>query len=94
MTFIYDQITAKQTTRPRLFVSVSLFPAVSCPSLWVGGWVGGWVTSVTGVVTLSFSGLSAGVRTEHVDDLRVFLLVCGLRKVKDPLYLVRVFSGR
>ncbi|KAK1892906.1 Glycosyltransferase 1 domain containing protein 1 [Dissostichus eleginoides] len=28
---------------------------------------------------------------EHVDELRVFLLVCGLRRVKDPLYLVEVF---
>lgn len=28
------------------------------------------------------------------DDLRVFLLICGLRRVKDPLYLVDVFSGR
>ncbi|KAM4576891.1 glycosyltransferase 1 domain-containing protein 1 isoform 2-T2 [Odontesthes bonariensis] len=36
---------------------------------------------------------SSGVRSEHVDDLRVFLLVCGLRRVKDPLYLVRVFSA-
>lgn len=35
---------------------------------------------------------SSGVRTEHVDELRVFLLVCGLRRVKDPLYLVEVFS--
>uniref|UniRef100_A0A8V0ZFW3 Glycosyltransferase 1 domain containing 1 n=1 Tax=Gallus gallus TaxID=9031 RepID=A0A8V0ZFW3_CHICK len=26
------------------------------------------------------------------DDLRVFLLICGLRRVKDPLYLVDVFS--
>uniref|UniRef100_A0A3Q3VNG4 Glycosyl transferase family 1 domain-containing protein n=1 Tax=Mola mola TaxID=94237 RepID=A0A3Q3VNG4_MOLML len=29
---------------------------------------------------------------EHVDELRVFLLVCGLRRVKDPLYLVDLFS--
>lgn len=36
---------------------------------------------------------SSGVRTEHVDELRVFLLVCGLRRVKDPLYLVEVFSN-
>jgi len=28
------------------------------------------------------------------DSLHVFLLVCGLRRVKDPLYLVDVFSGR
>ncbi|XP_029998346.1 glycosyltransferase 1 domain-containing protein 1 isoform X2 [Sphaeramia orbicularis] len=35
---------------------------------------------------------STGVSTEHVDDLRVFLLVCGLRRVKDPLYLVEDFS--
>ncbi|XP_069034264.1 glycosyltransferase 1 domain-containing protein 1 [Embiotoca jacksoni] len=35
---------------------------------------------------------SSGVRSEHVDELRVFLLVCGLRRVKDPLYLVEEFS--
>ncbi|XP_019949486.1 glycosyltransferase 1 domain-containing protein 1 isoform X2 [Paralichthys olivaceus] len=35
---------------------------------------------------------SSGVSTEHLDELRVFLLVCGLRRVKDPLYLVKVFS--
>ncbi|XP_017272664.1 glycosyltransferase 1 domain-containing protein 1 isoform X3 [Kryptolebias marmoratus] len=36
---------------------------------------------------------SSGVRSERVDELRIFLLVCGLRRVKDPLYLVEVFSG-
>uniref|UniRef100_UPI0037E9BF36 glycosyltransferase 1 domain-containing protein 1 isoform X2 n=1 Tax=Semicossyphus pulcher TaxID=241346 RepID=UPI0037E9BF36 len=35
---------------------------------------------------------SSGVSSERVDELRVFLLVCGLRRVKDPLYLVEVFS--
>ncbi|XP_070689685.1 glycosyltransferase 1 domain-containing protein 1 isoform X3 [Pempheris klunzingeri] len=35
---------------------------------------------------------SSGVSSEHVDELRVFVLVCGLRRVKDPLYLVEVFS--
>ncbi|XP_038560664.1 glycosyltransferase 1 domain-containing protein 1 [Micropterus salmoides] len=35
---------------------------------------------------------SSGVSSEHVDELSVFLLVCGLRRVKDPLYLVEVFS--
>ncbi|XP_008304320.1 glycosyltransferase 1 domain-containing protein 1 isoform X2 [Stegastes partitus] len=35
---------------------------------------------------------SSGVEREHVDELRVFLLVCGLRRVKDPLYLLEVFS--
>ncbi|XP_044051679.1 glycosyltransferase 1 domain-containing protein 1 isoform X6 [Siniperca chuatsi] len=35
---------------------------------------------------------SLGVSSEHVDELRVFLLVCGLRRVKDPLYLLEVFS--
>lgn len=47
------------------------------------------------IVVLSFfvSGFSPGVSSEHVDELRVFLLVCGLRRVKDPLYLVEVFSG-
>ncbi|KAA0713790.1 Glycosyltransferase 1 domain-containing protein 1 [Triplophysa tibetana] len=32
------------------------------------------------------------VSTEKVEDLRVFLLVCGLRRVKDPLYLLEAFS--
>lgn len=47
------------------------------------------------IVALSFSvsGFSPGVGREHVDQLHVFLLVCGLRRVKDPLYLVKVFSG-
>lgn len=35
---------------------------------------------------------SSGVSGERVDELRVFLLVCGLRRVKDPLYLVQAFS--
>ncbi|KAM7416291.1 hypothetical protein PAMA_018386 [Pampus argenteus] len=35
---------------------------------------------------------SSGVSREDVDQLHVFLLVCGLRRVKDPLYLVDVFS--
>ncbi|XP_028851101.1 glycosyltransferase 1 domain-containing protein 1 isoform X2 [Denticeps clupeoides] len=35
---------------------------------------------------------SSGIKSENVDDLRVFLLVCGLRRVKDPLYVVRAFS--
>ncbi|KAM4615957.1 glycosyltransferase 1 domain-containing protein 1 isoform 2-T2 [Polymixia lowei] len=35
---------------------------------------------------------SSGVCREDVGEMRVFLLVCGLRKVKDPLYLVEVFS--
>ncbi|XP_026199756.1 glycosyltransferase 1 domain-containing protein 1 isoform X2 [Anabas testudineus] len=35
---------------------------------------------------------SSGVRSDHVDELRVFLLVCGLRRVKDPLFLLEVFS--
>lgn len=35
---------------------------------------------------------SSGVHSDHVEDLRVFLLVCGLRRVKDPLYLVEDFS--
>nr|XP_046242721.1 uncharacterized protein glt1d1 isoform X7 [Scatophagus argus] len=36
--------------------------------------------------------LLLGVSRDRVDELRVFLLVCGLRRVKDPLYLVEVFS--
>lgn len=35
---------------------------------------------------------STDVSTARVDELRVFLLVCGLRRVKDPLYLVQAFS--
>ncbi|NXK65090.1 GL1D1 protein, partial [Sylvietta virens] len=34
---------------------------------------------------------SAGIPTD-TDSLHLFLLVCGLRRVKDPLYLVEVFS--
>uniref|UniRef100_V9K9R9 Glycosyltransferase 1 domain-containing protein 1 n=1 Tax=Callorhinchus milii TaxID=7868 RepID=V9K9R9_CALMI len=34
---------------------------------------------------------SSGIRKENI-DLYVFLLVCGLREVKDPLYLVDIFS--
>ncbi|XP_077416518.1 glycosyltransferase 1 domain-containing protein 1 isoform X2 [Vanacampus margaritifer] len=34
------------------------------------------------------SGVSGG----HVERLHVFLLICGLRRVKDPLYLVESFS--
>uniref|UniRef100_A0AAQ4PJ09 Glycosyltransferase 1 domain containing 1 n=1 Tax=Gasterosteus aculeatus aculeatus TaxID=481459 RepID=A0AAQ4PJ09_GASAC len=36
--------------------------------------------------------LLLGLGVELMDELRVFLLVCGLRRVKDPLYLVDVFS--
>ncbi|XP_060787159.1 glycosyltransferase 1 domain-containing protein 1 [Neoarius graeffei] len=35
---------------------------------------------------------TSGVCVDRVDDLHVFLLVCGLRKVKDPLYLLNAFS--
>ncbi|XP_068166036.1 glycosyltransferase 1 domain-containing protein 1 isoform X2 [Antennarius striatus] len=35
---------------------------------------------------------SSGLDGQHEDDLRVFLLVCGLRRVKDPLYLLEAFS--
>ncbi|XP_026176531.1 glycosyltransferase 1 domain-containing protein 1 isoform X2 [Mastacembelus armatus] len=35
---------------------------------------------------------NSGVSIKLVDELRVFLLVCGLRRVKDPLYLTEVFS--
>ncbi|NXO76346.1 GL1D1 protein, partial [Sitta europaea] len=34
---------------------------------------------------------NAGIPTD-TDSLHLFLLVCGLRRVKDPLYLVEVFS--
>ncbi|KAL7884026.1 hypothetical protein AOLI_G00067960 [Acnodon oligacanthus] len=42
----------------------------------------------------SWSGFlhGSGVCVNAVEDLRVFLLVCGLRKVKDPLYLLKAFS--
>lgn len=36
---------------------------------------------------------SPGVNREGVGELCVFLLVCGLRRVKDPLYLAEAFSG-
>ncbi|KAF7669165.1 hypothetical protein LDENG_00236090 [Lucifuga dentata] len=35
---------------------------------------------------------SSGISEEHAEELHVFLLVCGLRRVKDPLYLVEAFS--
>ncbi|XP_016105036.1 glycosyltransferase 1 domain-containing protein 1-like [Sinocyclocheilus grahami] len=35
---------------------------------------------------------STGVCTKKVGNLRVFLLVCGLRRVKDPLYLLEAFA--
>ncbi|XP_007900381.1 glycosyltransferase 1 domain-containing protein 1 isoform X1 [Callorhinchus milii] len=35
--------------------------------------------------------INSGIRKENI-DLYVFLLVCGLREVKDPLYLVDIFS--
>ncbi|XP_077456374.1 glycosyltransferase 1 domain-containing protein 1 isoform X1 [Stigmatopora argus] len=34
----------------------------------------------------------SGVSGCHVERLHVFLLICGLRRVKDPLYLVKSFS--
>ncbi|KAG9270532.1 glycosyltransferase 1 domain-containing protein 1 [Astyanax mexicanus] len=35
---------------------------------------------------------SAGVCATRAEDLHVFMLVCGLRRVKDPLYLLNAFS--
>ncbi|KAK7135520.1 hypothetical protein R3I94_014251 [Phoxinus phoxinus] len=35
---------------------------------------------------------STGVLTKQVEHLHVFLLVCGLRRVKDPLYLLEAFA--
>ncbi|KAJ3603814.1 hypothetical protein NHX12_028555 [Muraenolepis orangiensis] len=32
------------------------------------------------------------LKASHVEQHRVFLLVCGLRRVKDPLYLAEVFT--
>lgn len=46
------------------------------------------------MLALTVSGFSPGLHTKHVHDLRVFLLVCGLRRVKDPLYLADDFSGK
>ena len=40
-------------------------------------------------VHATISGLSGARAEQH----RVFLLVCGLRRVKDPLYLAEVFTG-
>lgn len=51
-----------------------------------------WVDVVA--LSLCVSGSSPGVSSDLVDELRVFLLVCGLRRVKAPLYLVEVFSGK
>lgn len=58
--------------------------------------LGTFIMQCFDIVLLSFcvSGFSPGVSSEYVDELRVFLLVCGLRRVKDPLYLVEVFSGK
>ncbi|XP_073675891.1 glycosyltransferase 1 domain-containing protein 1-like [Garra rufa] len=33
-----------------------------------------------------------GVHTKQVENLHVFLLVCGVRRVKDPLYLLEAFE--
>ncbi|XP_054628605.1 glycosyltransferase 1 domain-containing protein 1 isoform X2 [Dunckerocampus dactyliophorus] len=33
-----------------------------------------------------------GISGEHVERLHVFLLICGIRRIKDPLYLVESFS--
>ncbi|XP_073675894.1 glycosyltransferase 1 domain-containing protein 1 [Garra rufa] len=35
---------------------------------------------------------STGVHTKQVENLHVFLLVCGVRRVKDPLYLLEAFE--
>lgn len=45
------------------------------------------------VLSVCVRGCSAGVSSEHEGELRVYLLVCGLRRVKDPLYLLEAFSG-
>lgn len=52
-----------------------------------------WLWCLLCIGTDSVSGFPPGVHTEHGTELRVFLLVCGLRRVKDPLYLVEDFSG-
>ena len=44
--------------------------------------------------TVHLASPSPGVHAKHMTELRVFLLVCGLRRVKDPLYLVEDFSGK
>nr|XP_057925578.1 glycosyltransferase 1 domain-containing protein 1 isoform X1 [Doryrhamphus excisus] len=35
---------------------------------------------------------SSGISGEHVERLHVFLLICGIRRIKDPLYIVESFS--
>lgn len=67
-------------------VLLSLFAGVA------GMFIMRWFKIVA--LSLCLSGLCPGVSCEHVDELRVFLLVCGLRRVKDPLYLLEVFSGK
>lgn len=53
-----------------------------------------WLWCLLCIGTDCASGFSPGVHTKHVSELRVFLLVCGLRRIKDPLYLVEDFSGK
>uniref|UniRef100_A0A673MIV7 Glycosyl transferase family 1 domain-containing protein n=1 Tax=Sinocyclocheilus rhinocerous TaxID=307959 RepID=A0A673MIV7_9TELE len=47
---------------------------------------------VRNVKSLQIWVFIACVRTKQEENLRVFLLVCGLRRVKDPLYLLEVFA--
>uniref|UniRef100_A0A671Q8Q5 Glycosyltransferase 1 domain-containing protein 1-like n=1 Tax=Sinocyclocheilus anshuiensis TaxID=1608454 RepID=A0A671Q8Q5_9TELE len=52
------------------------------------------LTLLTSIQCLNVTLLSCvlGVCTKKVGNLRVFLLVCGLRRVKDPLYLLEPFA--
>ncbi len=42
---------------------------------------------------MTFVPCVLGVHTKQGENLHVFLLVCGLRRVKDPLYLLEAFAG-
>lgn len=66
----------------RWFINGSLFHLTE--SLWD-------VTLLLYKVSVVF--VSVGVIEDRVDDLHVFLLVCGIRRVKDPLYLLDAFSS-
>uniref|UniRef100_A0A671LR63 Glycosyltransferase 1 domain-containing protein 1-like n=1 Tax=Sinocyclocheilus anshuiensis TaxID=1608454 RepID=A0A671LR63_9TELE len=45
-----------------------------------------------GCLNMKLLSCVLGVRTKQEENVRVFLLVCGLRRVKDPLYLLEVFA--
>lgn len=47
-----------------------------------------------GLAPENAAGSSVAEIKQRADEVCVFLLVCGLRRVKDPLFLVDAFSGR